>query len=40
LKAGMMLPPFSTWCCAIAKAGLSVSRFGPIVPVAPAAFSV
>src|SRR5207344_1652781 len=40
LNAGMTPPPTSTWCCTIASAGLSWSRFGPTVPLVPAAFSV
>ena len=40
LNAGMTPPPTSTWCFTIASAGFSWSRFGPIVPVACAAFSV
>src|SRR5205823_357002 len=40
LKAGIGPPPTSTWCWTIACDGFSWSRFGPIVPVAPAAFSV
>ena len=40
LNAGMTPPPTSTWCFTIASGGFSWSRFGPIVPLAPAAFSV
>jgi hypothetical protein len=40
LNAGMTLPPFSTWRFTLASDGFSWSRFGPIVPVACAAFSV
>jgi len=40
LKDGTIWPPFVTWCATTARAGMSWSRFGPIVPVAPAAASV
>ena len=36
----MTAPPFVTWRTTIACAGFSWSRFGPTVPVAPAAASV
>ena len=40
MKAGITAPPFVTWRTTIDIAGLSWSRFGPTVPVAPAAASV
>ena len=40
LNAGIGPPPTSTWWTTIAVSGFSWSRFGPTVPVAPAAFSV
>ncbi len=40
LNAGIGPPPTSTWCTTIAVSGFSWSRFGPTVPVEPAAFNV
>ena len=36
----MIAPPFVTWRTTRGCEGFSWSRFGPTVPVAPAAFSV
>src|SRR5690348_3304240 len=36
----MIVPPFVTWWTTMAIAGLSWSRFGPTVPVEPAAARV
>ena len=39
-NAGIPPPPLVTWCTTSASDGLSWSRFGPTVPVDPAAASV
>ncbi len=39
-KGGMIAPPWITCFCIRANGGFSRSRFGPTVPVAPAAASV
>src|SRR3954454_22452764 len=40
LKAGIAPPPTATWCATASFDGFSWSRFGPTLPVEPAAFSV
>src|SRR5262249_40567952 len=40
LNAGMTPPPFVTCFATVSWSGLRSSRFGPVVPDAPAAFSV
>src|SRR5207244_370512 len=40
LNAGMMLPPLITCFLTRGNGGLSRSRFGPVVPVVPAALRV
>jgi hypothetical protein len=36
----MVPPPTSTWCATVLFDGFSWSRFGPTLPLEPAAFSV
>jgi hypothetical protein len=40
LNAGIAPPPTSTWWATVAFAGFSWSRFGPMLPLVPASFSV